>query len=427
MAVKNVLIFPGGTEIGLEIQQALKECKDIRLFSAGSPVMNHAPFVFSNHAEVANIYTEGWIDELNELIAQHHIDYIFPAYDDIIVSLAENQASINAQVISSPLETCTLTRSKKQTYSRFANVLPVPTVYENAEAVTTWPIFLKPDKGQGSQETYKVADKETLTFHLQKNPELLLLEYLPGKEYTVDCLTDQNGVLRFCSGRERIRTRAGISMSTTITHNALWREYGEIINREIPLQGAWFFQVKENSQGTLTLLEIAPRVSGSMAAHRVLGVNFPLLSVYIQAGIQIDLLLNEYSVHLDRALKNRYETNLHYTHAYVDFDDTLICNGKVNTALIALLYQLKNVGKDLTLITKSALPIQEQLARYAIAPNLFSTITHLDTAAHKIDHIDPNGAIFIDDSFQERKVVSDTYHIPTFDGSMIEVLFNDRV
>jgi hypothetical protein len=45
----------------------------------------------------------------------------------------------------------------------------------------------------------------------------------------------------------------------------------------------------------------------------------------------------------------------------------------------------------------------------------------------KADFIDPRGAIFIDDSFSERKSVYDKYAIPTFDCSMIELLLNERV
>jgi hypothetical protein len=54
---RNVLIFPGGTEIGLEIWNALKECKEINLYSASSDVSNHAPFVFKNHYIVNKIQT----------------------------------------------------------------------------------------------------------------------------------------------------------------------------------------------------------------------------------------------------------------------------------------------------------------------------------------------------------------------------------
>jgi len=52
----NVLILPGGTEIGLEIWRALKDCKDIRLYSAASDVSNHAPYVFARHFIVPGVH-----------------------------------------------------------------------------------------------------------------------------------------------------------------------------------------------------------------------------------------------------------------------------------------------------------------------------------------------------------------------------------
>ncbi len=46
----RVLVFPGGTEIGLEVGRALASCKEVELFSAGLP--NSAPAIchFRKHA-----------------------------------------------------------------------------------------------------------------------------------------------------------------------------------------------------------------------------------------------------------------------------------------------------------------------------------------------------------------------------------------
>jgi hypothetical protein len=56
MGKMNVLILPGGTEIGQEIRLALKDCKDIRLYSAASDVSNHAPYVFARHFIVPGVH-----------------------------------------------------------------------------------------------------------------------------------------------------------------------------------------------------------------------------------------------------------------------------------------------------------------------------------------------------------------------------------
>src|SRR5690348_9283333 len=92
--VYNCLVFPGGTESGLEIWAAIRDCKDIRRFSASMDVSSHAPFAFARHFTIPSIHQTGWLQQLNELIVRESIDYIFPAYDDIIVALAENADQI---------------------------------------------------------------------------------------------------------------------------------------------------------------------------------------------------------------------------------------------------------------------------------------------------------------------------------------------
>ena len=82
-------------------------------------------------------------------------------------------------------------------------------------------------------------------------------------------------------------------MATASAERAEFEKYAQAISSALEFHGAWFFQVKEGAEGALKLLEVAPRIAGAMAFHRVQGVNFPLLSLYESAGDSIDLLLNE--------------------------------------------------------------------------------------------------------------------------------------
>lgn len=423
---RNVLIFPGGTEIGLEIWNSLKDCKEINLFSAGSPVSNHAPYVFNNHSIVPDVNSSNWIEELNSILQKYDIDYIFPAHDDVIVALACNSDKIDADVVTSPLDTCLITRSKTKTYSKFKNLLPVPTIFDDPSKIDSFPVFVKPDKGQGSQNAFKVSDIDLLNVLLDIYHDLIILEYLDGNEFTVDCFTDRKKGLLFCSGRERIRTRNGISMDSRPVKpgiNKIFKEYARIISKELELHGAWFFQMKLDSSGNYKLLEIAPRISGTMATHRVLGVNFPLLSIYEKEGFDINIMVNEYSAGIDRALINRYKHNINYKNIYVDLDDTLIINDKINTQLMRFLYQAINEDCKLILITKTINDLNSTLKKWRLA-GLFDEIILLKKEDSKADYISPDGSIFIDDSFSERKSVFDRHKIPTFDCSMVELLIN---
>lgn len=422
----RVLIFPGGTEIGLEIQKGLHLCKEITLFSAGSAVSNHAPFVFARHFEVRSIHEPGWIDDLNQVITDNAIDYVFPAYDDVVVALAENAAGIKATVVSSPVETCLITRSKSRTYRHLSGFLPVPASYHDPGAIPSYPVFVKPDRGQGSQDTHRVSDPQQLQQLLQEKKEHIVLEYLPGAEYTVDCFSDREAGLLFCSARERVRTKSGIAMSSRVAPaQGTFCDYARIIASRLVFHGAWFFQVKEDRQGVLKLLEVAPRIAGTMALHRVLGVNFPLLSIYEQERIPVTLLVNDARVEVDRSLVNRYRHDIEFTVAYIDLDDTLILDGKVNIMAVAFIYQCLNQGKKVVLLTKHAGDLAATLTKYRLT-GLFTGIIHLGKGESKADHIPERDALLVDDSFSERQSVRERLGIHTFDCSMLEMLIDGR-
>ena len=128
---------------------------------------------------------------------------------------------------------------------------------------------------------------------------------------------------------------------------------------------------------------------------------------------------------MDRAFISRFETDISYDTVYVDFDDTVTVRGKVNTVLMMFLYQARNAGKRIVLLTKHARDIAQSLDEYAVSPRLFDEIVHLDPGADKTPYIRPN-SIFIDDSFAERKAVHDICGIPVFDLDMVESLLDWR-
>lgn len=425
MKIFNVLVFPGGTEIGLEIQRALRDCKDVQLFSAGLDISNHAPYVFRRHFTIPSIHESSWLECLNRVILDHAIDYVFPAYDDILLALVENCHRIKARIITSPRETCLITRSKSQTYQHLQGIVPVPVLYETEAEIPNYPVFTKPDRGQGSQDTHVVRSEQQLHVLLKDRNDLIVMEFLPGPEYTVDCFSDRHRGLLYCGGRRRTRTRNGISMNSQLVDNDVFIKYARAISSCLSLHGAWFFQLKEDWKGDCKLLEIAPRIAGTMGLHRVMGVNFPLLSIYEQEGVHVSIRPNTVELEIDRALVNRFKHNIKYETVYVDLDDTLIVHGKINLSLVKFLYQCVNQKVRIVLLTRHASDIENTLRQHKLS-GLFDQTIHVEPSQCKTDYIVPDDAIFIDDSFSERGRVAERFGIPTFDCSMLEMLLDDR-
>lgn len=424
--VKNVLVFPAGTEIALEIHDALKFSKFVKLYGATS-VPCHAEFVFENCAVgLPFVDDEGLIESLNELIDKWSIDYVYPAHDSALLRLTEEQDKLRAKVVTSARETVEVCRSKNKTYDFLAGAPYLPTSYKSAEEIPGYPVFIKPSVGQGAVGARRIDSREQLDEALSDGVEYAICEYLPGDEFTVDCFTDRHGALRYVGPRSRARIRAGISVrSEHFAPDDGIMSIAEDINSRMSFNGAWFFQLKKNAAGEYRLMEIAPRIAGAMCVSRNLGVNMPLLTLYNMWGYDVDIINNGNAELLDRAFINRFKTDVEYGTVYVDFDDTMYLRGGTNAILMMFLYQSRNKGKRLVLLTKHANELAESLEKYAVSPALFDEIIHIAPDGDKTRYIRPD-SIFIDDSFAERKRVHETCGVPVFDLDMVESLLDWR-
>lgn len=428
MNPKNVLIFPAGTEIALEIWNALKYSKFVKLFGANS-MPSHAEFVFENHVDTLPFEGEQhFIDSLNELIDRWKIDYIYPAHDSACLSLTKARSKIHAEVVTSPVLTVEVCRSKNKTYDFFRNESFIPLRYKTADEIEEYPVFIKPAVGQGSVGAKIIQNEAELKSSLADNVEYSICEYLPGNEYTVDCFSDRNRVLRACHMRQREKIKMGIAVrSSLVPLDGAVRKIAEKINAELEFSGAWFFQLKKNKNDDYRLMEISPRIPGTMGVSRNLGINYPLLTLFNMWGYEIDIIDNEAQITLDRAFISRYKTSVEYDHVYLDFDDTVYAGDKVNVNMIAFIYQCVNKGVKISLLTKHSRDLSDTLKKYRLSELIFDEIIHLDKTKDKADYIKANKSIFIDDSFAERMNVRKKIGIPVYDLDMIESLIDWRM
>ncbi len=424
---KNVLVFPCGSEIGLELYKSLEYSTHFELIG-GSSVDDHGRFMYKNYiGGLPNIDSKDFTENINKIVKENNIDFIFPAHDSVVLKLAEekDKGRIQCEVITSPVATCKIARSKSKTYHALKDVVAVPHLYNSIHDITDrdFPIFIKPDIGQGSKGAYKVESIEDLKFYVKKDPSVILCEYLPGKEYTVDCFTNYTGDLIFSEGRERKRVSNGISVNSMYTEDERFKDMAIKINSQLSFNGVWFFQVKEDRNKQLVLMEIAPRIAGTMGLARGKGVNLALMSLFNDEKINVSVLGNNYYLEIDRALENKYKHNIEYSHVYIDFDDLIIVGDKVNTRALQYLYQCTNKQIKIHMITRHKEDIYATLTKYRIF-NVFEDISVIEANQLKSDFINERESIFIDDSFMERKDVSEKLGIPVFDAHMLESLFD---
>jgi len=385
---KRILVWPANTEIGLEIGHAFRGQTHFEVIGASSGP-GPADHVFDTHfhgAPVSTEYLDHWISS-----QRIHVDAIYPAHDN--ATLYDGPI----EVIGSCLRTATLCRRKSDLY----NYLKEQGVNCPEFVRSDIGFFEKPDIGSGSVGASAISHSKNV-----------IMEYLPGPEFTIDCLTDRHGVLRYCQPRTRARIKSGITVETEFADRPDLVAMGEKINAAIPLRGAWFFQAKEREDGTPVLLEVGCRPAGSSGINRAIGVNLPLLAAYDACGIDIDVMPGKYTVSACRSLTTHFTTDLEFDTVYCDWDDTVMCDGKISPHMATLLFKFSNDGKFIVFLTRN------KALESPFSPSVLTIwgIHYVGEGEKKSEFVTDSvfKSIFIDDSHAERKEVHNAIGIPVF-------------
>ena len=117
-------------------------------------------------------------------------------------------------------------------------------------------------------------------------PELLISEYLPGEEYSVDCIA-KHGQPVLIVPRLRKRMINGISVEGEFVKDETIISYCIQIITALSLHGNIGIQVKRSAAGQFLILEINPRVQGTISAALGAGVNLPELAVKQELNLPI--------------------------------------------------------------------------------------------------------------------------------------------
>jgi hypothetical protein len=420
----NILVFPCGSEIGLDIYSSVRYSTYFHLIGANS-ISDHGKFVYEDYIGGVPFVTDSnFISYIKNIVEERQIDAIYPAMDSVITKLKENENILGCKIVTSPLETTRICLSKEKTYECFHDVVYVPHTYK-PEEVRQYPVFVKPKIGYGGKGTKKINSKKELFDFIEGKDNFLIVDYLPGDEYTVDCFTDRHRSLLYSAARKRGRIRDGISVNTAFENKQTeFVNLARKINLKLSFRGAWFYQVKRDKEGKLCLLEIASRLGGSSLLSRAVGINLAQLSLFDAFDYDVKIQKNDYYVELDRALDNCYKTDLEFDSVYVDYDDCLILDKKkVNTTLISFLYKCVNEEKKIYLLSKHEGNLEKELTILRL-DTLFDKVIHIDKYADKCSYIKSDKAIFVDDSFAERENVLVNRHIPVFSPEMVDIFLN---
>jgi len=412
----RILLIPGTTQIAAEYLRAIKPSRNSVLYGAGSDLFHNLCSEYEDYDFLSRDLNEIHPRVVQRLIQKHSIDVVVPCHDDWVVTLSQMAKQLEAVCIVPTPENSLVLRSKRATYLKLSKSISLPQTFTDVDTIVKYPVFIKPDKGQGSRNTQLINSVEELK-HLVGDSsgifqeEWVVSEFLSGAEFTVDNFTDIHGRLLYSSTRQRIMTHSGISSHTKTFPEFDDSNWARNILECIPITGAWFFQYKFNSEGKAKLLEVAARPAGASGINRLFGINLPLLNVQQAMGHNLEIVDSKEVVTIKKSdltgELDAFFQSRRFNKVYVNFDDTLVSWKNVTptlTPVVEFIKRAKAPNRQFILISKHRGPLLDLLATFHIK-SLFDQIIHITDSTSKVDlmEVSDSDTLFIDDSFSERR------------------------
>lgn len=281
--MQRVLITAVGGPAGISAARLSRFHRD-KLFVVGTDIDPLSAGAFFCDRFVLNepVYPNPaqYLKRLRKIVQSEKIDLILPTGTEELVYLSLNDVGV--PVIISPPETVETCGDKQLTYEYFATKLPeiVPNwaSFPNFDKVIKKSIdnfvFIKPRVGRGGRGGRRVSLSELKQIKdLPEYRDYLCLEWLPGREWTVDVYVGKQGEIHYLVPRERIALTGGISLKgRTVKHRKVISIAKKII-ANLDFYGPICIQLKMAADGSIKLVEINPRLSGGIEITALAGAD----------------------------------------------------------------------------------------------------------------------------------------------------------
>jgi carbamoyl-phosphate synthase large subunit len=249
--------------------------------------------------------SEKYVPDLKSICKKENVDVLLPQNTAELEILAERKnefKKMGVNVAVSSLTSIQLSNNKCALLN-VAKKIDIPTpdftiVETQADLVRSanhlgWPerpIVIKPPDSNGmrglriidEKKDFKklfFSEKPTSLYTTMSDikavlghsfPQLMVMEYLPKEEYTVDILQSNPSVI---VPRKRDVMKSGITFHGTAEKNDAIIEYSKKLSEKLQLEYAFGFQFKNDADNIPKLLECNPRIQGTMVLSTFAGAN----------------------------------------------------------------------------------------------------------------------------------------------------------
>lgn len=295
-------------------------------------------FMVDKYYKVPEATNEKYVDVLLDICRKENVDIYFPNISAEVSAVAERVSEfsqIGTKVSIADQSVVDLVNNKLHAYDYFKkfglalpNYYPVHTIsdFENGCKQLGYPekpacLKLVSNSGSrgvriidASRDRYQIfahekpnsfftsyEDMMSILKSSNRLDEMMLVEYMPGNEYTVDLLAE-NGKVLYMVGRENVVSLMSIAQRSIVSRIDSAYEMCKEIVKLLNYTGNIGFDFMKNADGIPVLMDINPRLTATVSVIAAAGVNLPYLRVKQLLGER----LPECNVNYGTTLVRRY-------------------------------------------------------------------------------------------------------------------------
>jgi carbamoyl-phosphate synthase large subunit len=212
------------------------------------------------------------------------VDVLIPTVDAELRPLGRARADFSRagiELLLAPDRALDLCLDKLALAECCAGQVPVPRTerYDQADPESwTYPVIVKPRTGSGSRDI-SVAGSSLALASLDASADFIVQEFLPGEEYSIDVLADAAGHVVASVPRVRERVDSGVSVAGRTLHDGELERLGAAVATATGLTYIANVQFRRDAAGQPALLEVNPRVPGTLPLTVASGVDMPRMAL----------------------------------------------------------------------------------------------------------------------------------------------------
>jgi len=237
-----------------------------------------------------------YIPALLDIVKKHGISLLLPMTDLDIRSLARQRAKFSdigctVMIASEPCIKLCRDKASFQGVLSEAGLANIKTMtLDEFRADPFYPCFIKPLRGSASVGSGVINNAGELKAHVATFGELLVVqEYVPGQEYTVDIYRSRAGKVHCVVPRLRMVIRSGeVEKGITIRNEKVIEASTKLAGLLGDLWGVFCCQCRCEEDGRPHFFEVNPRFGGGTPLSVAAGANLPRYLIQEVLGQPID-------------------------------------------------------------------------------------------------------------------------------------------